>query len=293
VKILIVSNDSAGAEILSSWVCQNPRNEYSYILGNPAERIFRKKITSFNNVEINQLINIINKFDRVMTGTSQEADIEKKAIFFAKKNKINVISILDYWVNFSKRFIDKGVFIYPDEIWVMDIYAFNNAKKELPGSNLILKNNPYIEDLLSKKILKIKDEFGPNILYVCQPFNENGLTDIEALNYFFSMVLKLKADSKKVRIRVHPLESESKYEKIIEKYLKFFEIDTVSNFELSDDLNWSDWVVGMHSTALAVALEFGVKVFHCIPPNGKDCVLPHKEILNFGNYLELGKLREK
>ena len=129
MKILIVSNDSAGAEILSSWVRQNPENIYTYILGSPAEKIFRRKITLFNNIAINQLEKIINEFDCVMTGTSQTSDIEKKAIIFSKKNKINVISILDYWVNYSKRFIVNGVFVYPDEIWVMDKYASNNEKK--------------------------------------------------------------------------------------------------------------------------------------------------------------------
>ncbi len=71
MKILIVSNDSAGAEILSSWVRQHPGNIYSYILGSPAEKIFRRKITLFNNIAINQLEKIIKEFDCVMTGTSQ------------------------------------------------------------------------------------------------------------------------------------------------------------------------------------------------------------------------------
>ncbi len=293
MKILIVSNDSAGAEILSSWSRQNPENIYSYILGVPAEKIFRRKITLFNNIAINQLEKITKEFDCVMTGTSQTSNIEKKAIICAKKNKINVISILDYWVNFSTRFIVDGIFVYPDEIWVTDKYALNNAKKELPGSNILLRNNPYIEELLLKKISKSHNKLVTNILYVCQPFNETDLTDIEALDYFFSKVLKLKSNLKKIRLRLHPLESKLKYRSVVNKYIEHLEIDIINDSPLSDDLNWSDCVVGMHTQALAVAVEFGIKTFYCIPPKGKECVLPHIEILNFEKYLELDKLSEK
>jgi len=42
----------------------------------------------------------------------------------------------------------------------------------------------------------------------------------------------------------------------------------------------------MHAQALAVAVEFGLNTFYCIPPKGKECVLPHTEILNFDQYKE-------
>ena len=75
--------------------------------------------------------------------------------------------------------------------------------------------------------------------------------------------------------------------------MNHFQIDIVGDSELSDDLNWSNCVVGMHCQALAVAVEFGIQTFYCIPPKGKDCVLPHKEILNFEKYLKFDKLSEK
>jgi hypothetical protein len=284
MKVLIVSNDAAGAELLSSWVRQNPGNMYSYMLGEPAEKIFRKKIHSFNNIAIKQIEKIIKEHDRVMTGTSQTSDIEKKAIIFAKKNKINVISILDYWVNFSTRFIVKGAFVYPDEIWVMDQYALNNAKKELPRSNIILKNNPYIMDLLDQKIATNQNNNEIRILYLCQPYNEDGFTDAQGLEYFFTLTKLVNINKKvKVRIRLHPLEDTLKYKEIINVYLQFFDIEVCPDNLLVNDLNWSQYVVGMHTNALAIAVAFDLKVYCCIPSDKKPCVLPHSEIQDYKN----------
>jgi hypothetical protein len=286
MKILMVSNDSAGAEILSSWVRQNPGNIYSYILGEPAEKIFKRKIKPLINILSDEFETIIKDYDCVITGTSQSSDLEKKAIICSKKYNIKVISILDYWVNFAPRFFINESMIFPDEVWVTDKYALLNAKKELPGANIVLHNNPYIEELLLKKISKSYDKLPANILYVCQPFNENNLTDIEALDYFFSKVLKLKSNLIKIRLRLHPLESESKYKSVINNYKDSIEIGLTNNSLLSDDLNWSNCVVGMHAQALAVAVEFSIKTFYCIPPKSKKCVLPHTEILDFEKYLE-------
>ena len=47
----------------------------------------------------------------------------------------------------------------------------------------MLHSNPYIEEILLKKIPKFHDKFKTNILYVCQPFNEDNLLDIDAINY--------------------------------------------------------------------------------------------------------------
>ena len=290
MKVLIVSNDSAGAEIISSWVRLHSNNTYDFILGPPAEKIFKRKLLLITNNSSDNLENLIQDFDLVITGTSQTSDLEKRAIFLSKKYNIKVISILDYWVNFASRFIFNNDLIYPDEIWVTDKYSLANAKEELTGANILLKNNPYIEELLLNKISKSIDRIGVNILYVCQPYNEDNLTDIEALDYFFSTVIKLKKITKRVKLRLHPLEEISKYQDLINKYKNVLHITQSYNSILSDDLNWSDIVVGMHAQALAVAVEFGLNAFYCIPSHGKKCVLPHEEITNFSEYIKLKKI---
>ena len=149
MKILIVSNDPGGAEIISSWVRRNTKNRYEYILGPSAETVFRSKINLLkmrNFGYLKEKDGILN-YDTVITGTSEESNLEKQAIRISKKHKIRVVTMLDYWTNFYKRFVIDGILTYPDEIWVIDKYAMNNAKKELPGGNIVLKNNPYILDL--------------------------------------------------------------------------------------------------------------------------------------------------
>lgn len=286
MKILIVSNDPAGAELVSSWVVLNKKHTYRYMLGLPAREVFKKKINLTDN-DIFSIEKVIKSFDLVLTGTSQNSSLEKEAIIIAKKNQIKVISFLDYWVNFKIRFQYNGFYIYPDEIWVTDKYALKNAKKELPGANIKLKNNPYISELLSKKVENLRNLDSFNILYVCQPYFEDGLSDIEALDYFFSLVKSLKKQNIKVKLRLHPLEESSKYNDIIEKFKKNFEISLSVKTNLSIDLNWSNVVIGMHAQALAVSVEFGIKTFFCIPPNGKKCILPHKEITDFEVYVKL------
>ena len=39
----VISHDAGGAEVLSSWIKENPDN-YSLLLGGPAKEIFQKKL---------------------------------------------------------------------------------------------------------------------------------------------------------------------------------------------------------------------------------------------------------
>lgn len=74
MKVLIVSNDSAGAEILSSWVRLHPKNKYDFVLGSNAEKIFKRKLVFISNQSSSNLKNLIQDFDIVITGTSQTSD---------------------------------------------------------------------------------------------------------------------------------------------------------------------------------------------------------------------------
>ena len=41
----------------------------------------------------------------------------------------------------------------------------------------------------------------------------------------------------------------------------------------------------MNAQALAVAVDFGLNVFHCMPSSEINFVLPHKEIVDYENYV--------
>ena len=284
MRILIVSNDPGGAEIISSWVRRNPNNQYNYILGDPAKRIFKKKVEMPLSIDISKLRSEIKIHEMVVTGTSQNSDIEKLAIKIAVEENINVVTLLDYCTNFYNRFMLDGNLVYPNEIWLTDENAFQNAKNELPGANIVLKENPYLMDLLDQKIPANYNLNEIHILYVCQPYDEYGFTDIEGLEYFFILTELDNIDKTvKIRLRLHPLEVESKYKEIISNYSHLFDIEVSSENLLVNDLNWSQYVIGMHTNVLAIAVAFDLKVFHCIPPDRKPCVLPYSEIQDFKN----------
>ena len=45
-----------------------------------------------------------------------------------QKNKIFVISVIDHWINYKKRFFRNNKIFFPDELWVTDNYAYKIAK---------------------------------------------------------------------------------------------------------------------------------------------------------------------
>ena len=66
MNLLIVSCDAGGAEIISSWVRNNPANEYTYLLEGPAILIFSKKISIIKKTVLKDIEATIHNFDIVM-----------------------------------------------------------------------------------------------------------------------------------------------------------------------------------------------------------------------------------
>jgi hypothetical protein len=297
MKVLVVSQDAGGAEIVSSWVQQNPLNEYQFILKEPAKNIFEKKMADVQNNSIIELKNLINKSDFVITGTSASSDFEKRTILISKKLNTRSVTFLDYWYGFRGRFLLDHRLILPDEIWVGDNYAFDIAKKELPEANIILKSNPYIDDILEeveKEEQIVKRSGGTlKILYLCQPYNQiyrdkkgkkRRLTEKIALGYFFQAFTFKEKSNIEIIIRLHPLENLNKYKKIIDAHSAHLKITVSHEKKLVEDLLWANLAVGMHAQALAVAVAMDKKVFHSIPEGAQPCALPHNEIMPFRNH---------
>lgn len=301
MEYLIVAHDAGGAEILSSWVRRNPQNQYRFILGGPAVHIFSRKIPSITIAPVEKMGDYIKKSDFVLTGTSSSANLEKSAIRSAKGEGIKVASFLDYWYGYLQRFQHQGGLILPDEVWVGDEYALQKAHKTFPKIKIVFYPNPYLLDITEEKE-KITDRVQKNnelnILYLCQPFNDkytdtngrvNLVTDIAALKYFFICLLSNPYASSKVheiRIRPHPTEQIEKYRNVVKYFAKDFTITFSTTQDLVKDCVWADWAVGLHTMSLVVALTIGSNVFHCIPPGGRPCVLPQKEIVDFKTFIQ-------
>lgn len=297
MKYLVISHDVGGAEIVSSWVRKNPQNQYKFVLDGPAVSIFEKKLIEIKREFSKKLEELVICSDFVLTGTSQSSTLEKRAIMIAKESGTPVATFLDYWYGYEERFVYQGKTVLPDEIWVGDKYALDLARTIFPQAKIVFHDNPYLQEILEEKqkINLNANKKGLRILYLCQSYSEackdiNGIvdhvTDISGLEYYLQSLLNHLEGEVEVRLRLHPTESKNKYRDIIQSFTNSLKITVSKNNSLVEDCVWADWAVGMHTMALVVALTVGCKTFHCIPPGGKPCALPHKEIGDFKTYIQ-------
>lgn len=288
--LTIVSHDAGGAEILSSFAL-NYKNEVSYVLDGPAIQIFNRKL---GEIEIQDLENAISNADWVLTGTSWASIIELNAIDIARKYNKKVISYLDHWGNYNERFQRDNKSILPDEIWVGDQYAFELANNLFFGLKIVEQINPYIVDIKNSLSQFECVNVDQQILYVCEPIREHallkfgnerhwGYTEEDALRWFLNNSHK-EFNYKTIKIRPHPSEKPDKYNWAIEEYENVIEIS--KNTTLLEDIAGSFMVVGCESMAMVVGLIAGKRVLCSIPPGGRPCSLPHREIENLQQILE-------
>ena len=292
-KIGIISHDAGGAEILSSWVKDN-YNKYDFIffLDGPAKSIFEKNLKTNNINKDNLCTNeFINLCDFLICGTSWQSNLEKNFIKACKLKKKKIISILDHWYNYRERFILDGEIILPNEIWVTNNYAFEIAHRVFKDLE-VKQIEDYYSNILKKKIKKYSKKNllkeTQKILYVCEPIREHaelqygdenyhGYTEESAVRYFLENLSLLDMTIKKILIRPHPSEQIIKYNWLLNEF-KYLNIKISSENELIKDILSSDAVVGCESMALVVGLLAKKRVISSIPPEGRECVLPHQSI---------------
>lgn len=284
-SLAIVSHDAGGAEILSSWIRQNPHSYYLAVEG-PAIAIFERKLGKLNTHSLSDAIELC---DWVLCGTSWQSNLEKQAIVQAKTAGKKVIAFLDHWVNYSERFQLDDVTVLPDEIWVGDTKAKMLAKKKFPDIKIVLKPNPYFKDLRIElcEVQKISsDTKKHSILYVCEPIREHamlahaderywGYTEEDALLFFLKNIDALGV-VKEIKIRPHPSESKNKYDWT--RRLNPLVMETFGNQSLLRQIADADIVVGCESMAMVIALLAKKRVVSSIPPGGRICALPQNEV---------------
>lgn len=285
---LIVSHDSGGAELISSWIRFNKnKKEFFYCIQGPAKKIFKKNIGNLKNLSFEKIKKL--KINKIITGTSWESNIENRAIILGRKRKVYTISCLDHWNNYQERFNYKKKMILPNEIWVTDKYAYKLAIKNFKDTKVTQKKN-YYEINLSKNLKKkkIKKKSIIKILYLTEPifehakkqFNDGmyyGYEEFFLLERFFKNLKKITNKKVLITLRNHPSEKKDKYLNSIKKYKNFFDIKISAKINLFDDINRSDIVVGNQSMAMVMALCAKKKTFSILP-NLKHKVLPHKNI---------------
>jgi len=285
-------------------VRRNPGNQYRFVLDGPALKVFKRKLNGVKSDRREDINRLIEESDLVLTGSGWASNLEKYAIKQSKSRRTKVATFLDHWCNYQDRFQHSGELVLPDEIWVGDAYALKIAEETFRNTPIRLIENPYLMDIRDEIKLLGKNRVDQantlHILYICEPVSPHalikngredafGYTEFEAMDLFVSHLHRLVDSSRKVQVRIrpHPSEPSGKYDRFAGKVSDKLEITINHGNTLVDDCAWSDWVVGMNSMALVVALAAGKKVFCCIPGQSRSRSLPHDGI---GNFLELNEI---
>ncbi|MDA9199959.1 hypothetical protein N9O47_02485 [Candidatus Pelagibacter sp.] len=284
--VTIVSHDAGGAEILSSWLRRN-NCLASVVAFGPAENIFKRKCPK---ADFTSLDKALTKSNWLLCGTGWQTSFERHAIIQGRDLGMKTVAFLDHWVNYRERFDENGRIVLPDEIWVGDSDAERIAHSLFDKTPILLKPNPYLQDLLDEMsgIKKIKSEAKEHkVLYVCEPIEEHallqygnkhhlGYTEFDALSFFLNNLSALGKSIDCITIRPHPSEREDKYQWAISQFqlpLKFGGKKTLIEETLECDI-----VVGCESMAMVVGLMAEKRVISSIPPGGRPCQLPQQDI---------------
>jgi len=282
----VISHDAGEAQILSSW-CKQKKINANYSLSGPAIKIFHSKLGKIKNLSYKKSIDL-SKI--VICGTGTASKIQRKAIFYAKEKNKKTISWLEHWVNFKERFYYKKKYFIPDEIWVNDSYAKNQALKLFPNVKTKLKKNPFLSELKIK--IKIKKKIkNKNILYlsgIFYNFIKNSKLDKRIINLekkallnFLSNIKNLNIKINDIRIRYHPAE---KYF-FCRENLKKYKISVSKNSQLIEDLNWADLIIGANSMSMYLCKMLNLKVYSSLPHNLSKSIIPLKTLKHISDLI--------
>ncbi|PIS09198.1 hypothetical protein COT75_02975 [Candidatus Beckwithbacteria bacterium CG10_big_fil_rev_8_21_14_0_10_34_10] len=321
-KILVVSHDAGGANILASLVKKN-KGDFKWLLylAGPAKKIFlEKKISIYaealhlKNHRIEKILKLFQP-DLVLTGSGGGSSLEIDFIKSAKKNNIKTACFLDHWINYRERFGYPGDWKMnlPDYIFVGDRWAYRIALKNGFPKKIILQiKNPYFEESLeqAKKVEQNNKKQHQNkkmrILYISEPIFQSALKKYRNSHYFGYTEYEVIKDLLKIiksrsmgillelKIRLHPAEKINKYSEMLksERYKRIRKLVSISNPArnlLVQDCIWADIVIGSSSMALFIAFIVGKKVISYIPTNKQVFSFPQKEIKRINSRKELLK----
>jgi len=294
-QVAVVSHDAGGAEILSSWLNHNSPNA-SVAVSGPAELIFSRKCPQIKFLTLNEAL---YKCTWLLCSIGWQSTFERFAIARGRSLGKKTVVFLDHWVNYRERFEDGYCSVLPDEIWVGDSDAERIARSQFIETPILLKPNPYFEDLRAEfsRVQTSEHRSATNrVLYVCEPVADHalrqhgderywGYTENDALSYFISNISALGQPISSITIRPHPSEHPTKYNWV--SSLCPYPIKFSREKKLTEEVLESELVVGCESMAMVVGLLAGRRVISAIPPGGRPCQLPQRDIEHLQQLIRL------
>lgn len=282
-SLAIVACDAGAANIIARWISQLVVPFKIYVEG-PARSIFAKVCPEIA-VE-DTLQNAIENSEILLSGTGWSSSLEHDARILARQQGLQVLAVIDHWVNYLERFTRRGEIVLPDMVIVTDEDAKCEADRTFSHRPILQWSNDYLREEVSHiKTLRQQEVQNPaqNILMVMEPIRHDWAGEAPgeflAAHYFLQNAVQLPFLSRKicVRIRPHPSDIPGKYVEFIQQYAAL-NVMISEQFSLAEDIAWADIVVGCESFALVVALEAGVPVVSMLPPQAPQCRLPQQAI---------------
>jgi len=277
--VAVVAHDSGAANLIISWLKKWNEPVRPYMEG-PAEKLWK---STFPSTPLYlSLRDALNDASSVITGSGWASNLEHNARVLAGELGLYSVTVLDHWVNYPMRFVRDSKVQLPDEIWVVDRWAFQIAQKEIPNISIRLFENTYLQDQLAK--ISPAPANG-TVLYILEPVRQNWGRDqageFQSLEFALKKIDRLyPVGVSKILLRLHPSESSDKYEKYLVSDARI-EID--ESEDLAAAISFADIVVGVESFALSVALEAGRIVYSSLPPWAPALRLPHPGIQQLRN----------
>lgn len=295
-RLLVVAHDAGGAELVSAWLRRHLDEwDAGLVLAGPAETVFARKL----DAQLPRLDDLppLDGVSFVLCGSSATAAIERRAVRAARAARVRCAVWLDHWANYRMRFIANGDLVLPDEVWVADEYAAKIASTELPGADIRLQGNPYLEDFAAQvRALEAADSGGDRdanaverILYVTEPISLAAeratgsprgwsYTEFDVLGRYLGHLARRDGARVELRVRTHPSEPIEKYDALLGAEAGSLVEHSISGTSLGEDVAWADTVVGLDTMALVAALAAHRRVISLLPHGATGASLPHPQI---------------
>lgn len=273
-KIIFSAQDPGGFNAIWPVIKEIKGFEYRVLLVAESKKIASEKGIEFincDNLAETEIWAILGTFEPrvVVCGTSDGLSLEKKIIFWAKKNSVKSLAIVDFWSNYRMRFSNPGtddLSFLPDTVCVID----KKMEKEMieEGFNsacLKITGNPFF-DTFEKKSSR-----GKYILFAEQPFSEFSeqpeFSEIEILADFIN-AFEAIGISLPVIVSLHPrCKKADKFDKI----MKSAKIKIYLTQQGSDKLvAGAALVTGINTMVLFRAALEGKKVLSYQPGSNKE-----------------------
>ena len=294
LNIIFAAKDQGGFDAMFPVINEfekNNRFNLLVVLDSPSYKFAKKKgikclsATNLPISKINKIIKEINP-DIVFTGTSRGFSIEKNFIAVAKREKIQTVSMVDYWGNYQQRFGKKLEYI-PDYILAIDEEMKKQMVKEgIPKDRIFITGNPRF-DVFSG--FKRTEGNGNVVVFYSQPFSERNDTHFHEVKIFGDVIRALEAayPQKEVVVKFHPSERrKGKFYSIIKNTR--IKVTIEKRLEARDLNKKAGLVIGINSMALFDAVLMQKRVISYQPgmESGDDLLLSNRRGLSVSAYTE-------